>query len=555
MNVKKSNYLLLIIIIFGILYSLISFVNHYNFRTYALDLGAYTNALYDYIHFQWNDSTVFKEVKENLLCDHFDLYLILFSPLSLIFKTYTLLIVQLFFILLGGLGVYKYFSLIGKTAHLAIFATLFFYLFFGVFSAVSFDYHSNVVAASLMPWFFYFIKQKKIVATSLMLLFLIVSKENISLWMAFVCLGLLIEYRKEGFWRNYLFFSFCFCIFYFVLITSIVMPALSNNKTYPNFNYSVLGSNSFEALLFLIKHPLESLKILFINHTNHPFGDYVKVELHILVFLSGLPLLVFKPQYLLMLIPIYIQKLFHDNYSMWGIDGQYSIEYAPILAIGVFSAINEFKNKKIAKLTSIIVLITTLGCTIRIMDNTVQYTKKSRIRLYKSSHYTSDYSVNKVYEQLSKIPENAVVCVQSSFLPHLAYRDNIYQFPIIKDAEFIIYSEKNDIYPLDRKAFDSLTTALKNSNDWTVKYTDENLTILTKSANHSMPSHPMPIMRTFVHCLNSDSILNTEAKLVYTKQNLPNGLLEVDLQSFQKGTYYLKGSFGNKTISDKIILK
>ncbi len=93
------NKLTLVLFFFGIIYSLISLVNHYCFRTYALDLGAYTNALYDYIHLQWNDSSVFKEVPENLLSDHFDLYLILFSPFIYLFKTYTLLIIQIISVL------------------------------------------------------------------------------------------------------------------------------------------------------------------------------------------------------------------------------------------------------------------------------------------------------------------------------------------------------------------------------------------------------------------------------------------------------------------------
>ena len=195
MKGKSAKCLLLIIIIFGVLYSLISLVNHYNFRTYALDLGAYTNALYDYIHFQWNDSSVFKETEENLLADHFDLYLIIFSPLSLIFKSYTLLIIQIFSILSGGIGIYKYFTLFSKNGNIRIFATIYFYSFFGVFSAVSCDYHSNVVAASLLPWFFYFLKKERLIAASLMLLFIVISKENISLWLAFICIGLMPNYK------------------------------------------------------------------------------------------------------------------------------------------------------------------------------------------------------------------------------------------------------------------------------------------------------------------------------------------------------------------------
>lgn len=480
MNFLSKKHLFLIISVFGIIYSLISIVNHYNFRTYALDLGAYTNALYDYIHFQWNDSTVFKEVKENLLSDYFDLYLILFSPLSLVFKTYTLLIVQIFFILSGGLGVYNFFSLTDKSRRTAISATLYFYLFFGVFAAVSSDYHSNVIAASLVPWFFYFLKKERILATSFLILLILVSKENISLWMAFICLGLIVEYWKVPFWRNYLFLSSLFCVLYYVGITSIVMPGLSNSSTYPHFTYSFLGNNSFEAFVFLVKHPLASIKTLFINHTNYPAGDYVKAELHILLLISGLPLLMLKPQYILMLIPVYFQKLFNDNYFMWGINGQYCIEFAPIFAIGIFTTINGFTNRKIAKLMTVIVLIGAFYCTARIMDSTTLYTDKAKIRIYQESHYTRKYDVRKVNAQLEKIPANAVVSAQSPFLSHLSYRDNIYQFPLIKDAEYIIYSEKEAPYPIDKNVFCTLTSALENSKQWTIKYKDEDLTILER---------------------------------------------------------------------------
>lgn len=481
MKSKSDKWLFLVIIVFGVLYSLISLINHYNFRTYALDLGVYTNALYDYIHFQWNDSTVFKETKENLLSDHFDLYLIIFSPLSLIFKSYTLLLIQIVSILLGGIGIYKYFNLFTKNDSTGIFAAIYFYVFFGVFSAVSCDYHSNVIAASLLPWFFYFLEKERIPAASFMILFIIISKENISLWLAFICLGLMINYLKNRKIVIYLFIASILCISYFVIITGFLMPWLSNSNTYPHFNYSYLGENGIEAINFLFSHPFESIKTLFINHTSDPSGDYIKAEFHTLILLSGLPLLFFKPQYIIMLIPIYFQKLFHDSFYIWGIDGQYSIEFAPILAIGIFSVIYKLKNKKMVKLISIIVLISTLICTISIMDHTILYTAKSKIRFYQRIHYRRNYSVTKVHELISKIPHNAIVSAQSPFLPHLALRNNIYQFPMIKDAGIVIYSGKEGTYPIEKSTFDSLTQKLENSTIWIVKYKDEDITILQKA--------------------------------------------------------------------------
>ncbi len=480
MTLFKNRNLVITLIVFGLVYSLISLVNHYCFRTYALDLGAYTNALYDYVHFQWNDSTVFKEIPENLLADHFDLYLILFSPFSLIFQSYTLLIFQILFVLIGGIGVFKYFSLSERKTNLPIVATICFYSFFGIFSALSCDYHSNVIAAMVVPWFFFYFKQSKYRASFIVLIFILISKENISLWMTFICLGLLFEYKKNKRSVQYLVLFSSISLVYFMVISGVVMPALSANGTYPHFNYSVLGNTVFGALTHLLTHPVEAVKTLFINHTNHPFGNYVKLELHIFLLLSGLYMLIFKPWYLIMLIPIYFQKLFNDNYIIWGIDGQYAVEFAPVIIIGAFSVIGEIRKEKWGKIVTVLVFIGILSSTIRMMDSTTMYTNKSKVRIYQCSHYKRDYNGKLVYEQIDKIPESAVVSAQSSFLPHLALRDHIYLFPIVKDADYIVYSVKEEPYPLTKEAFNIKIQDILNSKEWKDQFRNEDIVILKR---------------------------------------------------------------------------
>ncbi len=491
--IREHKNLFIVIAFFAIIYFLISIVNHYYFRTYALDLGAYTNALYDYIRFQWNDSTVFREIGENLLADHFDLYLIIFSPLSLVFGSYTLLIVQIVFILVGGIGVYMYFLLSEKTGRYALYAAIYFYLFFGVISALSFDYHSNTIAAALLPWFFYWLKREKILASILMLIIILISKENISLWMAFVCLGLLIEYWKKPFWRYYLLLAFSFCILYFVLVTTVVMPAISNKLAYPHFHYSFLGSTPSEALLFLVEHPIESLKTLFINHINHPSGDYVKLEFFLLLLVSGLYIMVRKPAYLIMLIPLFFQKLYHDNISMWGISAQYSVEFATVLAIGIFTAIAEIRRALLRKILLILSLSGCLLATCRIMDYTMMHTDKSRIRIYQGKHYTRDYDVKKVHNALGMIPPGAIVSAQSSFVPHLALRDHIYQFPIIKDAEYIVISTKEASYPLKKETLIKKIEKLKESAEWEVLYEEDGFCIFRRLQNPMGMNKRLPL--------------------------------------------------------------
>lgn len=479
-SLEKHKPLLLILIFFTLLYSLISLVNHYYFRTAALDLGAYTNALYDYIHFQFNDSTVFKLSKENLLADHFDLYLVFFSPFSLLFKSYTLLILQVAFLIAGGIGVYKYFTISSKNPNTPFYAALYFYLFYGVYAALSFDYHSNVIAATLIPWFFYFFKAKKMLPSILVFVFLLISKENISLWVGFIGIGLMFNYRKEKKQVRHLMVFSLLSFAYFYIITAIVMPALSNEGSYPHFHYSVLGENYQEAIIFIITHPLETVKLLFVNHTQLAELDYLKLELFIILLVSGMYILFWKPQYLFMLIPIFFQKLYHDLYVMWGIDKQYSIEFAPIFAIGIFSVIDDISNKKLRNILTILAIVGALVSTQRIMDLTQVYTNKSKIRFYQSSHYQRIYPVGEVHKQLASIPANAIVSAQSSFLPHLAWRDNIYQFPMVKDAEYIIYSHKDLTFPLGKDKFDLIVNEIRNSNEWEVWFETNYLTILKK---------------------------------------------------------------------------
>lgn len=469
-NFKHSDTskMLPLLVFFGVLFAVISLVNHTLFRTYALDLGAYTNALYDYRNFQWNDSTAFLNDPTNLLADHFDLYLMLWSPLSFLFGTYTLLIVQIVALMLGSLGVFKYLKLITQSDFLSKSGATFFLLFFGVFSAVSFDYHSNVVAACVLPWFLLAVHQNKMFKAGWLAFFICVGKENMSLWLFFVALGLLWEYRSDKQKRIPLLLISAFSVYYFLAITMIVMPAFSNGQAYVHFHYSALGTDFGAAIKYMLAHPFAAFDTMLSNHTHEPLGQGVKAELFLLLFLSGLPILFLRPAYLLMLVPIFFQKLFHDNFHLWGVYAQYCIEFAPILAIGIFVVLSKLKGVKAQKLFATFILIGCVVSTVKMMDRSAIFTNKSTIRFYQSAHYTRNYDVNAVHKQLAAIPSNAIVSAQSPFLPHLSLRETLYQFPITKDAQYIVVSELEGPYPLNEQQFRATLDSIAISKSWRI---------------------------------------------------------------------------------------
>lgn len=482
-KIKKEKHLFLFVGLFSILFGLITFVNHYNFKTFSLDLGLYTNALYDYSHFQWNDSTTFKKVPENLLADHFDLYLPIFSMFSFIFKTYTLLIFQWLSLILGGIGIYRLFQFKGASNKLALIAMCHFYLFFGLFSALSFDYHSNVVAAMIIPWFILSCLSHYKLKAILLLIAILVAKENMALIMIFITLGLAFDQWKNKEIRNRLLLLSGFSLIYFVLILGVIMPAIANSNHYPHFHYSVLGENGREAILFMFQHPLQTIEFLFTNHSNHSLGAFVKIETFVFLSLAGLPFLMRKPQYLFMLIPIIFQKMFHDNPSLWSFNFQYNIEFAPIITIGLFSIILEFKSYKLQSIFAYTALTLTFGATIRSMDRTVFWTDKTRVRIYKSDHYMRNYDVRFVHDQLNKIDANAIVSAQSPFVPHLSLREKIYEFPVIQDASIIVINRREHPDPMTQEVFEIKTDSLLQSRHWKVKVDNGELLILERRTN------------------------------------------------------------------------
>lgn len=467
---------LAIALIFGCLYALISFTNHYYFRTYALDLGLYTNTMYDYAHGRMATMAMIPFPAELALADHFDLYLMLFSPLVFIFGSYTLLVVQLLSLLIGGLGVYRYFP----DRRTSILASIFFLSFFGFISALGFDYHSNVVTAAILPWLFLTIKKERFITSFVLLIFLLVGKENMSFWLAFVCLGLAILYRKDRLkFRFSLVFS-AFSLVYFIAMIKFFMPALADGQEYLHFSYNVLGKDLSSAIHTLITHPIESTKIFFTNHQGVEYGNFVKFETHLLLFLSGVAILFRRPAYLIMLLPIYFQKFFHNEVIVWSHGAQYSVEFAPVLAIGVFSVINGFRKHRNKTILGIVITVFSIGSTIRTLDQPFDHIQEENTQFYKSQHYEKDYDVRTVHSVLNTIPKDAPVSAISSYVPHLALRRDIYQFPIINNAQFIVVSTKESPWPCTYDQFFEQLDTLKRSHYWYTAFSNEHLFVFKR---------------------------------------------------------------------------
>ena len=427
----------------GVVYCLISLVNHYLFKTYALDLGLYTHAMYDYAHFRIDDCSMFKDVPHSILADHFDLYLLVLSPLVYVFGTYTLLIVQIVGALLGGWGIYKLIRLYTDEEWMPLLATASFFFSFGVIHPFAFDYHSNVLTTMMLPWLLYYIKRKRFGLASLFVVLFVIGKENMSLWLFFIVTGLIWDYKQDKKTLWYLGAYALFSLLYFYLINMVVMPALGGAGG--GFaRYAYLGDNYVDIAKKLLMKPMETVRLLFVNTSNLSRFDGLKAEFYMCALLSGMLFTILKPNYLWMLIPLVGQKMLAVDPMFWGVSLQYSVEFMPVLIIASYLVFFKLKNRILRWCLSgalFVSIVLTTFFTIGVPKSTILV---DQLCVYQGRHYRqTKFDADYARQLVKMIPEDAYVCVASMFVPHLALRSQIEDFAYTKDtgAEYVLVTK------------------------------------------------------------------------------------------------------------------
>lgn len=491
MNKTRKHFVWFAIIlsVFLVIFGAISLVNHYLFRTYALDLGMFNQAIRNAALFQKPTFTLSPTGQEMpFLATHFSPIIFLFTPLYYIFGNYTLLIVQIVAVLFGGVGAYFYSKYrMGNDMIIPIIVLIHFFSIWGIYSALTYDFHCNVLGAMLVPWFFLFYERKQYKQAFFTVVMAVLTIETMSVWFAFIITPLAFSNfnRKEFFQVDIPLLSFC--ILSALIIILFIMPQLQGSNSNLQFDrYLWLGSTPMHAAMNLIKSPTNLLRILFTNTTNDVAYDYIKLEFHIMVLLSGGLLFAINPRFLFMLIPIYLQKLIPNDYNFWGINNQYSIEFVPILSIAAISTISEIKSNYRLPF-AIVLTAVTMVATIYTMENRVsKWYNGINTRFYSKEHYQTEFNIKKINRAIKVADGSKAVSASSRLAPHLKSQ-RIYHYPIVKDAEYILISPKSNTWPLSSIDFKNSIDALNLSKCFRMIYSDNDLLIYKR--NESKATH------------------------------------------------------------------
>ncbi len=478
-----------ILAFFGIIIFFIGIYNHYLFKTFTYDYANYNFAFRDYANFRISPLPTYRGT---FLQDHFSFLLMYFIPvywlLNWLTGTYTLIIIQNALILIAAWYSYKTIKLKTDNPWLTNGVLIYFFLLFGRYSSFGTDVNLAIMSACFIPVFLYYFEIKKYIVAFVLLILSLFSRENIPLWFIFIFIVLIISHWKD---KKAVVFSVAgivVSIVYFILLFKVFIPGIETpGVEYKLFNYSALGADPGEALSYIVRNPINSLKLFFVNHLEIPEYDKVKLEFYWVYFISGGFILLLRPRYLIWFIPIVAQKVLNDDFFRWGLATYYSVEVVTLLPLSVFLVLSSLKFKQLQQVLAGAACVGALSMTVYKMDSSnhqVPWTfYKAKIKFYDKSFYEAPFDVKKVNQLLKQIPGDAKVSASNVIAPHLAQRQFIYFFPNVKDAEYIVFSVFDDNYLLSAEENKKYRERYLSSPNWKVIAKEYPVYLLKKRGN------------------------------------------------------------------------
>lgn len=440
---------------FIVIFSIHSLYRHFSFNSHAFDLGIYTQTTYLYSQ----GLTPFSTLKHMiLLADHFEPILFLISPIYKLFPAAsTLLVLQAIFVALSSIPIYSIAIDKLKNKTISFLITLSYLTSVGILSGINFDFHTTTISVlplSLALYCWYFKKWK---LYWIVLLLSLTFKEDIPLFI--LGLGVYQVFQKE---IKIGLSTIIFALIGFYTIKFQIMPFLwqGGNLTYLSTSNLPLSSPIDLFLLFITRPSIftdqifnSPIKIQTINEIYHQFAFLPALSLF--GWLTIFPSLFFR---------------FSSSYTQtWTNTWHHSANLAPFLAVSTILALNRFKIPFFPISILLIFFLVTGGLA---PNGMVLSTIRSPFRDFSRFQY--------IEQSLKDIPPSAAVSAQSPLVPHLINRTEIYMFPEVYGAEYVILDASLSSYPLRQEELKDKIDSFRKSKYWQIKTENKGLIIFQK---------------------------------------------------------------------------
>lgn len=418
----------LAVILYIIVFSLITIRNLNLFYLHARDMGAFTNIFWNTLNGRFFMSTILQLNLENSLGVHFWPIIALLSPLLLIWNhPGILLVIQSIAIGTAALPLFWLAREITKNHFLAFSFALAFLMNPLLHQAHIFDFHTEALSVAFIIFSFFFLYRKRTIPYFISLFLLLACKEDSSLYAIIFGLYALL-FRKQ---RKLGLISIIIGISWGVIIIKFIMPQFSSE---PNIEYgflhrySWLGNSFAEITKTMLFRPLYVARELLT-----PLR--IKTILYLLVPVACLPLLAGGA--FILILPATAEMILSSFTPQIQLIGHYAFVVVPFYFIAaVFGAgklINKpflgNRNKKAILIGSYLIMCNYLYAFFMGFSPQATITGYSPLHKdFKIELYAYNDHSNAGHRLISLIPNNTSVVANCCSLPLLANRKDIYLY-------------------------------------------------------------------------------------------------------------------------------
>jgi uncharacterized membrane protein len=401
-------------------YSGVGVYRHSRFASNAFDLGDQEQTVWGYGQLRFVHNTVLGI--PNLLGDHFHPILMVLAPFCHFWNTaIVLLVAQGVLLALAGVPIFLWGAeRLGALAGLAFQAS--YLTFWGVLAGVIYDFHHIVFAVPAVSAGLYATLNRRNLLLWVAVLVCFLTREDLNLTLIGLGLYIALVQRRPRLGVVLIALSGT----WFFLLLRYVMPALAGGP-YRHWTYHALGSGPIAALVHVLTHPVDSVRLL--------FTPVEKVRVWAGTLANWLLLPLASPLFVVAL-PSLLERFWSSEATLWSFHFHYSMLGAPILTFAALDTVVRLSRRVggrwpgSGRLIGGALAVATLAVSCVLSALVVR-------PLAEVTTYVSAARAAQIQSCLDVIPPDASVSASNFLLPHLAERSTIYLLTTRTDADYL----------------------------------------------------------------------------------------------------------------------
>jgi uncharacterized membrane protein len=418
---------------FYLLYmSALTIARHNAFMTHSFDLGIYDQVLHTLLREGALRSTQHGAAAINHLSNHFSPILYLVAPVYALWQdARMLLLLQSLALGIGAIPVYLLARRITGSARLALALGCVYLLYPALHGVNTFDFHQIILATPLLLFSLWFLESGRDRAFVVTLLLALLVKEELGLTVAAIGGYVFVGKRRYRLGAALAVIG----MGYFLIVTKAVMPALGGAPQVNRFAAMMAsGEDGLEAIArTLLTNPFYTLTLIFSNPDRLIYLSQIFLPLLFTPFFGGIAWLA--------ALPAISVSLLTDAETQFSIAYHYSAIFIPfafyLAACGLrfllsLRRIGPEGEARLAPAEGLTAALVVAGLAMNFSYGWI-FSKQFYELSLRTQHAAT------VRQCIAGIPPQASVSAMSDLVPHLSGRSDIYLFPIVNGADFIVF--------------------------------------------------------------------------------------------------------------------